>query len=341
MPPGLTDIAWLSGIFLLSLGCMFIFAPRFMRYLRARGRLADDVHKVGAPAVPSPMGPVIFASLVAGEFTAYLVYGTLVPLALVAIMAVTFVIGLYDDLFGLGGVAKPSLLLLAAGPLVLLDIVHPSLYDPRLFFPILGPTSSHFSIFTVLVIAAIPVVSNAYNMMDSFNGEISGFTLLTAAALIIALALKGLSQGFSGLDLATALPLLAVSLGFFAYNRYPSKAFDGDSGSLVFGSLFAGLAITGGVEIAAVVAIIPAILNSFYVLSSVRGLVERRRMKARPTYLGEDGKLHAAESESAPTTLVRLLLLNGPLSEKELVRSILAVTAWSCLLSVLTSALTW
>ena len=48
--------------------------------------------------------------------------------------------------------------------------------------------------------------------------------------------------------------------------------------------MFVILSIVGGVEIAALVALIPAVLNSYYILSSVRGLVERKQMAARPTY---------------------------------------------------------
>jgi len=38
---------------------------------------------------------------------------------------------------------------------------------------------------------------------------------------------------------------------------------------------------------------------------------------------------------------VRMLLFDGPLSEKELVRQILLLTAFACLLSAVTSILTW
>ena len=105
--------------------------------------------------------------------------------------------------------------------------------------------------------------------------------------------------------------------------------------------MFAALAITGGVEVAAIIAILPSILNSFYILSSLRGFVERRQMDSRPTYMTGDGMLHASGSSSAPSTLVRLMLLPGPLSEKDLVRNILTLTAVTCLLSITTSILTW
>ncbi len=137
------------------------------------------------------------------------------------------------------------------------------------------------------------------------------------------------------------LPLVAIAAGFFVFNRYPSKAFDGNSGSLMLGTMFASLAITGGVEIAAIIAIVPAILNSFYTLSSARGFIERRKMAARPTRLGEDGKMYASLERSSPNTLIRLILLSGPLEERDLVKNVLILTAVACLLSSAISILTW
>jgi len=69
--------------------------------------------------------------------------------------------------------------------------------------------------------------------------------------------------------------------------------------------------------------------------------VEHKRMGARPTYLGDDGKLHASNEPGSPTTLVRMVLLGSPMGEKELVKSIIALTAFACVLSVITSAMTW
>ena len=316
--------------------------PPYISYLLRRGRAVDDVHKQPVTKVPSPVGPVIFTAAAVGEIVVYLAYGTLVPLAVLGAAAVAFLVGIYDDLSVLGGKTKPLLMTLAVAPILLAYFLEPTLYEPRLFFPILGATGEHFTIYTLLVVASFPIVANAFNMMDAFNGEISGFTFLVSAALVVGVILHMLTTpGFSEARLAATLPLLAVSAGFYVFNRHPSRAFDGDSGSLVFGTMFAALAITGGVEIAAVIAILPAILNSFYILASLRGFVERRRMGSRPTYMSEDGMLHASENTTAPSTLVRLILLPGPLSEKDLVKNILLLTSFTCLLSIMTSALTW
>jgi UDP-N-acetylglucosamine--dolichyl-phosphate N-acetylglucosaminephosphotransferase len=211
-----------------------------------------------------------------------------------------------------------------------------------LAFPFFHSTSPHFTIFVGLVLLAFPVVSNAFNMMDSFNGQISGFSLLTSLALLFGVVLHAAyTSGFALARIASTLPLVGIAAAFVVFNRYPSRVFDGDSGALMLGAMYAGLAVTGGVEMAAIVAIIPSILNSFFILSSVRGLVERRKMKSRPTYLGKDGKLHASLEKDAPVTLARMLLLNGQLTERELVKAVLSITAIACVLSVITSALTW
>jgi UDP-N-acetylglucosamine--dolichyl-phosphate N-acetylglucosaminephosphotransferase len=324
--------------------CAVIFAlmPRYMRFLTSRGRLADDVHKRPPTKVPTPAGPLLIAALVLGELAIYAFHESTIPLAVIAVAVVAGAIGLYDDLKGLGGIAKPALMIVVAVPLILAQQVHQTLYSAQLYFPLLNSTGTHYIIFAILVVASMPVASNAFNMLDAFNGEISGFTFIVAIALMVGILMEGLRlSSFDYLRLVAVLPLAAVALSFYFYNRYPSRAFDGDSGSLVFGATYATLAIIGGVEIAALVAAIPAVINSYYIISSVRGFVEHKRMGTRPTYLGGDGKLHASDQPGGPTTLVRMILLRSPMTEKDLVRSILLLTGFACVLSVVTSAMTW
>lgn len=338
----LADAGLLSLAFAVPLLLVVFLMPPFLGYLRRSGRVVDDVHKRPPTKVPSPVGPLLFLGAVAGELVAYAATGSMVPIAVAGGAAVAFAVGIVDDLYVLGGKAKPLLLLLAGAPLILLEAMNPTLYQPVLTFPFLGDTSPHFIIYTTLALLAFPIVANAFNMMDSFNGQISWFTLLTSLAVLFGVVLRtAYTSRSSTAVVAAALPLVAVSAAFLIFNRYPSKAFDGDSGSLMFGAMFASLAITGGVEVAAMIAVVPAILNSFYTLSSVRGFVERRSMSVRPTYLGEDGRLYATPDPSAPSTLIRLILLAGPLAEKDLVRSVLTLTAVACVFSAVISVMTW
>jgi UDP-GlcNAc:undecaprenyl-phosphate/decaprenyl-phosphate GlcNAc-1-phosphate transferase len=342
LPPTFAEAALLLLPFFLPLLLLLIAVPPYLRVLVRRGLVVDDVHKKPPTKVPSPLGPVLFAGAVAGEAVAYVCFPSMVPLALIGVVTIAFAVGMVDDFSVIGGRAKPLLLLFAGVPLVLSIFVQPDLYEPHIVFPILGPSAEHFAIYTVLVLVAFPVVANAFNMMDAFNGELSSFTLLTSLALLFGVALRwAFFPGFSPSRVAATLPLVAVAAAFLLFNRYPSKAFDGNSGSLLLGTLFAALAVVDGVEMAAIIALVPAILNSFFTLSSVRGFVERRSMRARPTYIGEDGLLYASTDRSAPNTLVRLILLGGPLAEKDLVRSVAVLTGVACLLSGAISVLTW
>lgn len=342
MPFGVTEAGLLLLAFLLPFILLILGIPPYLRRLVAMGRVADDAHKIPPQKVPAPTGPILMVGALTGELVVALGFHSWVPIAVALGSLAAFGIGLWDDLYVLGGKTKPLLLLLAGVAFVGVVLVSSDLYQPVLTFPILGDTAPHLIIYSALAIAAFPIVTNAFNMMDAFNGEISWFTLLTSLALLFAVSLRAAyDSGFQLARVAATLPLVAVAAAFLIFNRYPSRAFDGDSGSLMFGAMFAGLAIAGGVDIAAMIAILPAILNSFYTLSSVRGFVERRKMGSRPTYVSEDGRLFASTEPGAPNTLVRLVLLAGPLSEKELVRDLVVLTGVACVLSAVISVLTW
>jgi len=340
--PSASDLV--ASALAFAVPCVVIVAlmPRYIDYLHSKGRSAPDVFKTEGTKVATPAGPLLIVALVLGEAAVYLLHESTIPLVVIEVALVAGVVGLYDDLRGLGGVVKPALMILAAAPLILEQQVNQSLYTVQLYFPFFGSTGTHFIIFAILIVAAMPVASNAFNMLDSFNGEISSFTLIAALALIAGILMRGyVTPVFNWDRLAATLPLAAVSLSFYFYNRFPSKIFDGDSGSLMFGATYAALAIMGGVEIAALVAVIPAVLNSYYIIVSVRGFVEHKQMEAGPTYVGDDGKLHASDQPGAPTTLVRMIVLGSPMGEKELVKSTIALAAFACALSVITSAMTW
>lgn len=342
MLPTAVVLAFMTSAFVIPFLLLLVSMPPYLRYLVGKGKVDKDLHKTPPTDVPSPIGPLLFLAAAVGELVVYFEFGTLVPVALIGAMAVAFGVGLVDDLFVLGPKMKPVLLALSALPLIAAVMLQPDLYEPGLAFPLLGSTSQHFAIYTTLIIVAFPVVANAFNMVDAFNGEMSGFSTLVSIALVGAILLHAFAvPGFALARLASAIPLVAISVGFYLFNRFPSKAFDGDSGSLMLGTMFAGLAIMGSVEIAAIVAIMPAVLNSFYILSSVRGFVERRKMGGRPTYIGEDQMLHASDQRAAPATLVRMVLLGGPMNEQQVVRAVLLLTAFACGLSVLTSLMTW
>jgi UDP-N-acetylglucosamine--dolichyl-phosphate N-acetylglucosaminephosphotransferase len=140
-------------------------------------------------------------------------------------------------------------------------------------------------------------------------------------------------------DAILPLLLLSASLAFYLFNRYPSKIFAGDSGSLMLGALFGASAIVTRTEIPSLVAFVPAILNGFYILASIRGIIEHRSIRARPVYLNEEGLLVSSKDRAAPITLARLIVADGPLPERKAALRMSLLFAYSMLLAILTSLL--
>jgi|TARA_B100000959_G_scaffold266143_1_gene308285 UDP-N-acetylglucosamine--dolichyl-phosphate N-acetylglucosaminephosphotransferase len=301
-----------------------------IKILSKRGSLVEDYHKPDRPLIPQPGGPVIFIALVLGESIVYVITGANGALALIFVTAIAGIIGILDDIYTLGGVLKPTLLIIASFPILILGT-----YNFHIEFPIFGDVRLSI-IYPILVLLAIPVTANTVNTIDVLNGAVTGFIAISSIPLIFALVLKG------SIDTALmVLPLLSVTLGFFIFHKFPSKIFPGDSGSLSLGALYGAIAIVGGIEIIGVVALLPAILNSFFFLSSVKRLVEGKTIKKRPVNVLSGNRLEASKNGSAPITLVRLILADGPLLEKEIVQNILILTAFSSFLAIITAILTW
>jgi UDP-N-acetylglucosamine--dolichyl-phosphate N-acetylglucosaminephosphotransferase len=316
--------------FIVSFIAIIVLTLFLVNFLSNRGSLVQDFHKKNKPLIPKPGGPAIIVSLILGETIIYFATGSIDLLVLIIVTALAGIIGIFDDFYTLSGIIKPSLLITAALPILLLGT-----YDFRPEFPLFGVVRLSL-IYPILVIIAIPVTSNTINTIDVMNGSVSGFTAIASIPLFVGLVLK------SGIISALpVIPLFSVAIGFYIFHKYPSRIFPGDSGSLGFGALYGAIAIVGGVEIVGIVALLPAILNSFFYLSSVRRFAEHRAVKERPIKILKDNRLAASRSGSAPITLVRLILSEGAMTEREVVKNIFMISAFSAGLAIITAFFTW
>ena len=228
----------------------------------------------------------------------------------------------------MGGWFKPVALALAAIPIIMLGA-----YDTDLAFPLFGTVQIPV-LYLALVIFMIPITGNTINSIDVLNGVASGFMVIASFSLSICLFI------IQNYEIAiVSLPLGFVSLAFYKYHKIPSRIFPGDSGALTLGAMYGSIAIIGGVEIIAAVALLPAVINSFLFLSSVKKIVEHRQIKGKPVEHTEDFRLKATNEKSAPITLVRLILAGGPLSEKQVGYTIFKLTIFSGILAIITAFL--
>jgi UDP-N-acetylglucosamine--dolichyl-phosphate N-acetylglucosaminephosphotransferase len=97
--------------------------------------------------------------------------------------------------------------------------------------------------------------------------------------------------------------------------------------------MYGAVAIAGSSEIIGVIALLPAVMNSFLFLASVKRIVEHREVKARPTILTDDFKLAASNDSTAPATLVRLIVVDRPLGEREIGYQIFKLATFTALLA--------
>jgi UDP-N-acetylglucosamine--dolichyl-phosphate N-acetylglucosaminephosphotransferase len=102
--------------------------------------------------------------------------------------------------------------------------------------------------------------------------------------------------------------------------------------------MYGVIAIIGHVEVIAAIALLPAVINSFLFLSSVKRIVEHRQIK-NPTTHTDDHKITTTKETDAPITLVRLIVAGKPLTEKEIGLTIFRLAVFSGILAIITAFL--
>ena len=85
---------------------------------------------------------------------------------------------------------------------------------------------------------AIPVMTNATNLVDNSDGLAGSLSAETA----LTIALTAIVAGMRGNEVGLGLVITGACLGFLIHNRPPARVFMGDAGSLMLGFALAGAA---------------------------------------------------------------------------------------------------
>jgi len=327
-------------VFAIPLVVTFIATKHVIEFLKRKNIVAPDVHKPDKPLVPRIGGIAIFIGVTSGVtaalmffFLGYLEYLTALRiLVFYSVFSLTALVGLIDDLKVLKAKVKTALTilgvlpLLAAGYFGVITIGRPEL-------PIIGRLRMTL-IYWLLLPLAVAAPANAVNMLEIMNGVMPATcSFALTAAILSALILGGRIDA-----VYISLIMLGTLLAYYWYNKYPAKIFSGDMGSLSVGAALGALAVIGRIEFIVMVTLFPHIMNAFYVISSVKGLKERREI-ARPTIVKENGLIEASRNPKAPLTLARLILAKGPLREKEIVDAIILLELAASIFAVFSAIL--
>ena len=326
MLDGVNLITYGAAVSAISFFGVLFLTPATIRSLTAKHKVVADAHKPEKPQVPRPAGPVIMISIAAAEIVLLILTMNIAVLAILLTTAIAFLVGYIDDIRVMPGWFKPVALLAAAIPMVVLDIYVGEVYGEslnlifgRAYIPLL---------YIPLIFVIIPITGNTINSIDVLNGVASGFLIIASIPLLASIAIFGSYEVF-----LAALPMLFASIAFYRYHKFPSRIFPGDSGTLLLGTMYGAVAIAGSSEIIGVIALLPAVMNSFLFLASVKRIVEHREVKARPTILTDDFKLAASTDSKAPATLVRLIVVDRPLGEREIGYQIFKLAIFTALLA--------
>ena len=314
---------------LIAFFTVYVSTPPLIKFLQKRNLVVKDMNKKDHVMVVRPGGPSIITGIIASELVLYGFFQINEILAIIITSFIAFVIGYVDDRKIMSGWFKPVALIIASMPIIFLGT-----YDSNLSFPLFGTVQIPI-LYIGLIIFMIPITGNTINSIDVLNGVASGFMVIASFSLSIALFI------LQNYEIAIiSLPLGLVSLAFYKYHRIPSKIFPGDSGALTLGAMYGTIAIIGHVEIIASIALLPAVINSFLFLSSMKRIVEHRQIKGKPVEHSEDFKLKTTNDKTAPVTLVRLILASGPLSEKQVGYAIFKLAIFSGMLAIITAFMT-
>ncbi len=186
-------------------------------------RPVEGTHKVHGTPTPLLGGVAVALGTASGALVADAM-GESVPSGVLISGAVALLVGLVDDLRRDGLSPAPKLLgQIAASTLAVTMLGTPG----WLGFP---PVDA------VLVVVALVLITNAFNLIDNVNGLCAGTGALAALALVA-------WSAFVDTSTAVALPLAAACLAFLPFNFPRARLFLGDAGSHAIGHLIGVLAL--------------------------------------------------------------------------------------------------
>jgi len=288
-----------NNVLIVSVICLivafsstYLVMPRLINKLRNANVVGKDLHKLSKPIVAEMGGIGILFGFIIGMFIAIYTFPKLHYELMVTLLVILLVgiVGMVDDLVRLSSKEKLFLLFLAGLPLIW---VAP---------PNVG------IIYLISMPIAVSIASNLTNMLAGLNGIESGL----GSIAMISLTASCIIMGKYNVSLIT-MTMLGSLLAFLIYNRYPSRVFPGDVGTLIIGACIAAVAFIGRIKSIAFIVLLPNIIDSLLKFYSA-GVMERH--KHAPTRVTEDGKLVAPPEGF--NSLIRWIL-RRPMKEKHVV----------------------
>ncbi len=296
-----------SLIFLINLALTRLLLRNLNYYLMDKGIYGIDINKPGKVKVPEEGGVSITISLI---FSFSLLWTVFRNDGILLIIITSFLISLIGFIDHYRNI-RPY-------PKFIYCAVIGSLYS---FFLISDRTIPPQLLIIEIIILALgySVLVNSYNLLAGFNGLESGVTVIASISLTIYFFIKGLYP-----EAGIAFLVVGSYLVFWQLNKYPAKIFIGDSGTLLPASIFFGLGILSKLWLPILFVTAPHLINAAIKFFST-GVSSRSDLKP---LIYKDGLLQLPENYYL--SLIRLILLKGPMHEKQIVYYIYCIEVIFC-----------
>ena len=238
-------------LFIMAFAGTFYVIPHSIRKLRESDYVAIDMYKPDRPMIPTNAGMIIlftsFLSIVILPLITRILNQVTpleesvsdmseINLAFLLVVSIYALYGLIDDLLDIGRMLKFVLPVAFGYPLI--SVIHPD----SIWIPILGDFDltviaiwdvTWSDLFRITIIPVyVMVVSNLVNMYSGYNGLQSGLSIIVLSTLLVKSWMDGMLDA-----IIPAGAFLGTMIALWWFNWYPARVFEGNIGSLLFGSV--------------------------------------------------------------------------------------------------------
>ena len=221
-----------------------------------------------------------------------------------------------DDMIDIGRPAKLVLMYYCSYPLMQYAT------HTQVLFPLLGSIDFGILYGQLIVPTFVLVAANLVNMHSGFNGMSSGLSVIVLISLII----KSLMAGDIN-NITAIIAIAGATLGFYLFERYPSRIFWGNIGSLTVGAAIGVMIVMQGYIVSGFIMLLPHTINFLmYVYWRVR-----KYPQVKFGSLRDDGTLSVPNN----LTLKWVLPYYRCVTERQATYAMYAVTAVFCIIGIL------
>ncbi len=315
--PSVIQNLMLASNFLVPLIATTISMPYFIKRLTDAGLVGRDYYKRGKVLIPERGGiAILLIGMLSLSLNSLFFKFNSTNYVVLIVIALFGVFGILDDMIDIGRVSKLLLMYYCSYPLIQYAT------NTAITLPGLGELELGILYLQFIVPTFVLVASNLVNMHSGYNGLASGLSVIVLVSLIIKSMIIG--------DINNIISIVSITgalVGYYFYDRYPSKIFWGNVGSLTIGAAIGAIIVIQGFIFSGFVMLIPHTVNFLM-------YVYWRVMKFPIAKFGRDRGDGILEVPN-PYTLKWVLPYYREVTEKQATYVMYALTGLFCLIGIL------